>query len=162
MLPPLLLKGLLWIMTSTHPYYVSVIEIEYSSRSGILGMSCKIFTDDLEEALKKGGVKGIDLGRGDSSLNAKWISSYLGRHLALSAGGKPIELRFIGFENDPEATWCYFEKTGVSGLKNLKVTSDILYETRKEQINIFHVTVDGDRKSNRLVNPDLVFETAFK
>ena len=145
-----------------HPYYVSVTEIEYSSRTGVLGMSCNVFTDDLEEALKNGGLKGVDLVRGDSARNAQWISTYLGRHLTVSVDGKPLELRFIGFENDPEATWCYFEKTGIAGLGNLKVTSDILYETRNEQINIFHVTLDGERSSKRLVNPDRVFETSFR
>jgi hypothetical protein len=79
----------------------------------------------------------------------------------MSADGRTVELRFIGFENDPEATWCYFEKTGVPGFRNIRVTSDLLYETRKEQINILHVTVDGERRSKRLVNPDKVFEASF-
>ncbi len=149
-------------MTMVHPYYVSVTEIEYSSRTGVLGMSCKVFTDDLEEALKSAGLKGVDLVRGDSARNAQWISTYLGRHLAVSVDGKPLELRFIGFENDPEATWCYFEKTGIAGIRTLTVTSDILYETRNEQINIFHVNKDGEKNSKRLVNPDRVFETAFR
>ena len=158
---PLLLKGLLWLTTLVHPYYVSVTEIEYGSRTGTVGMSCKIFTDDLEEALKNLGVRGVDLVKGDSARNARLIESYLRSHLSLSANGKPLDMRFIGYENDPEATWCHFEQTGVSGLRNIRVVSDLLYETRKEQINIFHVTVDGARRSKRLVNPDKDFEASF-
>jgi hypothetical protein len=158
---PLLLKGLFWLMAHVHPYYVSVTEIEYASRTGTVGLSCKIFTDDLEEALKNRGVAGVDLVKGDSARNARWIESYLRGHLSMSADGRTVELRFIGFENDPEATWCYFEKTGVPGFRNIRVTSDLLYETRKEQINILHVTVDGERRSKRLVNPDKVFEASF-
>ncbi len=159
---PLLFKGLLWIMTIGHPYYVSVVEVECSSRNATVGVSCKIFTDDLEEALKKEGVTGLDLVKGDSTRNAQWIASYLRRHFALVAGGKPVELRFIGFENDPEATWCFFEQSEVRDFRSIRVTSDLLYETRREQINILHVTVDGERRSKRLVNPDRVFEATFK
>ena len=158
----LLLEVLLWILTLAHPYYVSVIEVECSSRSGTVGVSCKIFTDDLEEALKKEGVTGLDIVKGDSARHAQGVASYLRRHLAMSAGGKPVDLRFLGFENDSEATWCYFEQTGVKDFRSIRVTSDLLYETRKEQINILHVTVDGERRSKRLVNPDRVFDAAFQ
>lgn len=158
----LLLEILLRFTSPVHPYYVSVTEIEYGSRTGAVGVSCKVFTDDLEEALKDRGVTGVDLVRGDSARNAGWIASYMLGRLSLNADGKALALRFIGFENDPEATWCYFETTGVGKIRNLRVTSDILYETRKEQINIFHVTVDGERTSRRLVNPDRVFEASFK
>lgn len=159
---PLLAKGLLWILTLAHPYYVSVVEVECSTRTGTVGVSCKIFTDDLEEALKKEGVTGLDIVKGDSARNAQWIASYLRRHFALSAGGKPVELRFIGFENDLEATWCFFEQTGIREFRSINVTTDLLYETRREQINILHVTVDGERRSKRLVNPEKVFDASFK
>lgn len=159
---PLLFKGLFWIITIAHPYYVSVVEVECSTRTGTVGVSCKIFTDDLEEALKKEGVTGLDIVKGDSARNAQWIASYLRRHFALSAGGKPVELRFIGFENDLEATWCFFEQTGIREFRSINVTTDLLYETRREQINILHVTVDGERRSKRLVNPEKVFDASFK
>ena len=36
-----------------HPFYVTVTEIEYSSKNKELGISLKTFPDDLEEALRK-------------------------------------------------------------------------------------------------------------
>jgi hypothetical protein len=38
----------------------------------------------------------------------------------------------------------------------------MLYETKKEQVNLFHITVDGERKSSRLANPENAFSVEFK
>jgi hypothetical protein len=38
----------------------------------------------------------------------------------------------------------------------------MLFELRKDQINLFHATVNGTRKSHRLVLPDRSFTLDFK
>lgn len=158
----ILLKTLIWFSVAIHPYYLSVTEIEYDSRTGTLGMSCKFFTDDLEDALKAGGNSGLDLVRGDSARNAKLMSDYVKRHLKVTADGREVEMRFIGFENDPEATWCYFEHGRMTTPRTIRVEADFLYETKREQINLFHLRFDGSRKSWRLVNPERIFEAVLK
>ena len=158
----ILLKTLIWFWVAFHPYYLSVTEIEYDSRTGMLGMSCKFFTDDLEEALKAGGNSSLDLVRGDSVRNAKLMSDYVKRHLKVTVDGREVEMRFIGFENGPEATWCYFEQGKMTAPRTLRVEADLLYETKREQINLFHLRFDGSRRSWRLANPERSFEAVFK
>ncbi len=52
----------LWLTAfSLHPYYMSVTEIEYKPAEKEVQVACKIFTDDLEEALKKEFAKKIDI-----------------------------------------------------------------------------------------------------
>jgi hypothetical protein len=115
----------------------------------------------LEEALKKFSKDNIDLSKGDKNKNQKIISAYIMQHLKISIEDKPVQLRFMGFENDQEASWCYFEAEGLSPFKNMEIEADFFYEIKKEQVNLVHVTVDGNRQSNKLSNPDRVIRVRF-
>jgi hypothetical protein len=161
MLMFLLKTFLLPLMIFAHPYFVSVTEVEYRSKEKELGLSCKFYTDDLEEGLKKFSKDNIDLSKGDKNKNQKTISAYIMQHMKISIEDKPLQLRFMGFENDQEAIWCYFEAAGVSPFKNIDIETDFLYETKKEQVNLVHVTVDGKRQSSKLSNPDRLIRLRF-
>ena len=150
-----------WLSPPVHPYYVSVTEVEFDRKAGTVGVSCKFFTDDLEEALKGGGTGKVDLSKGDRLQNQKRIEAYLQSHFQVSLGTGALALRFLGTEHSPEATWCYLEATGLAKASSVKIMSDCFYEIRKEQVHIFHVTVDGHRKSRRMVNPEKEFSLSF-
>jgi hypothetical protein len=152
---------LLPLMIFTHPYFVSVTEIDYRSKEKELGISCKFYTDDLEEALKKFSKDNIDLQKGDKNKNQQWISAYIGQHFKIIIAGKQVPIRFIGFENDQEATWCYFEAENITPFKKIDIEADFLYEIKKEQVNLVHVTIDGNRKSSKLSNPDKLINLVF-
>lgn len=144
-----------------HPFYVSVTEIEYRSGSAELGVSTKFFTDDLEETLKKFSNTKIDLKNGDVNTNKKWIEAYLKKHLQVKINNSVVEFQFLGYEIDQEATWCYYSAQKIPEIKTIDVTADLLYEFKKEQINLFHVIVNGQRKSNRMSAPEGSFRVSF-
>ena len=150
-----------WPPPAAHPFYVSVTEVEYDRKAGTMGISCKFFTDDMEEALKGGGTGKVDLSKGDRLQNQKRIEAYLLAHFRISCGNNPVALRFLGTEFGPDATWCYLEATGLPQASSVKIMSDCFYEVRKEQVHIFHITVDGERKSRRMVNPEKEFSLGF-
>lgn len=150
-----------WLSPDAHPFYVSVTEVEYDRKTGTMGVSCKFFTDDLEEALKGGGTGKVDLSKGDRAQNQKRIEAYLMTHFRIACGNEPVALRYLGTEFSPDATWCYFEAGGIQNGSSVKIMSDCFYEVRKEQVHIFHVTVDGERKSRRMVNPEKEFILTF-
>jgi hypothetical protein len=157
-----LYKWTLWLMTVLHPYYVSVTEIEYQAGTKDMGISCKFFTDDLEEALRGSAGHQVNLLNGNTDANRKLIGAYILKHLKIKAGNTPVAFTLIGYELEKEAIWCYFEAHGISPARKFSVESDMLYETKKEQVNLFHITVDGERKSSRLANPENAFSVEFK
>ena len=58
----LLIGGLVFNPSTTnHPIYVSVTEIEHNAKEKTLEISCKIFTDDFEKALKATYKTYVDL-----------------------------------------------------------------------------------------------------
>ena len=145
-----------------HPYYVSVTEIEYSNPDKEIQVACKIFTDDFEQALKAMYHTKIDLYHPqDKALLDKQITGYIQKHLHLKADGKTVKLNYIGFEIEGEAAWCFFSAGDIPAVKNIAVFNDLLYEYKKEQVNMMHTRVNGDRKSGRLSFPDNSLQFSF-
>lgn len=139
-----------------HPIYVSVTEIEHNAKDKALEISCKIFTDDFEKTLRQQNNNVyVDLIRPkDKQLMDKLVSDYVTRHLLLKADGKPLALQYLGYEQEEEGIVSYFQVNNIPSVKKLDVTDNILFEYKKEQISIIHTTVNGNRKSTKLNNPE--------
>ncbi|MFZ1370441.1 MAG: DUF6702 family protein [Ferruginibacter sp.] len=141
--------------TGHHPIYVSVTEIEHNARDRNLEISCKIFTDDFETVLRQTYKTQVDLLQPkDKAAMNKLVSDYVQKHLLIMADGKRVPLHFLGYEQDEEGITSYYQANPVATVKKLEVTDNILFEYKKEQINIIHVSVDGKQKSTKLLNPD--------
>lgn len=137
-----------------HPFYVSVTQIEENSKENILEISCKIFVDDFEHALRMHYSNKVDLLNGDKAVMNPLVSDYISKHLSISIDGKTKALQFVGFEKNEEAVECYFQINNPEIKNEVSVLNNILFEYKKEQINIVHVTVRGKRKSSQFINPD--------
>ena len=139
---------------SYHPIYVSVIEIDHNAAAKTLEVSCKLFTDDLEKILRSTYKVPVDLiNPKDKIAMDRLINDYVQRHLKVNADGRPITFKYIGFEQVEEGIYSYYEAANVAQVKNIAVTNNLLYEYKPEQIGLLHVTVNGTRKSTKLVNP---------
>ena len=152
----MILTGLLFKPEpSVHPYYVSVTEIVHNATAQTLEISCKIFTDDLEQTLKKATGQKVDLLNPEKREKMKPIvGDYVVEHLKLKADGKPVKLQFLGYERDEEGVIAYFEAGNILEVHKLVVVNDLLYEFHPNHIGLMHVTVKGKRKSTKLDNPE--------
>jgi hypothetical protein len=74
-------------------------------------------------------------------------------HLSLTVNGRKPTLQYVGFEQDEDAILNYFEVTGVENVTEIKVNNTVLYDLWEKQQSLIHVTVKGNRKSTRLINP---------
>jgi hypothetical protein len=145
-----------------HPLHLSSTELNYNPKTNSVEISCRIFTDDFEDLLgKKYKVKP------DLSLAARHkemdllVNKYMASHLQLAANGKSLHLNYLGYENDKEAIVVYLESVKVIGLHKMETTSTILYDLFDDQINIFHVTFNGSRKSSKLTYPENKLLSSF-
>lgn len=161
---PLLLTGSDYHFTgkSAHPYYVSVTEIDYKEPDNEIQIAIKIFTDDFEQALKNMYQVKVDIINpvDKPGLNKK-ISGYILQHFSVRTDNRPLTLQFLGFEIEGEAAWCYFSAEQTGTVNNIKIFNNLLYEYKKEQINIMHSRVQGERKSARLTYPDTSVQFSF-
>jgi len=138
-----------------HPFHVSVIEINHNATDKTLEISCKIFTDDFEKVLAKNYKTKVDLiNPPDKAKMDTLIKKYLFSHLSVKANGKPVVFDYLGFENDHEAAYGYIEVPNIPAVNKFDISTSIMYDLFDDQMNIFHVTVDGKRKSTKLNYPD--------
>lgn len=136
-----------------HPFYMTVVEAEYKSSTKELGVSCKVFPDDLEEALPKINGKKLDMKNGNKLEVNKMLSEYFSRHLKANINGKRLPLHYLGYENDNEASYIFFNITGINQVKTLGIYCDVMYEYKEEQSNIIHIIVNGKRQSFKATAP---------
>jgi hypothetical protein len=141
--------------TDHHPLFVSVTEIELNAKDKTLEISCKIFTDDFEKTLRQNYKTAVDLLKPkDKTAMNKLVSDYVQKHLLLTVDGKKVSLQFLGFEQQEEGIVSFYQVNNIAAVRKIDITNNILYGYKKEQIGIMHVTVDGNRKSTKLNNPE--------
>jgi hypothetical protein len=146
-----------------HPFFVSVTEINHNKQDKSLEISIRVFTDDFENTLRMYAPdKKVDLmnppanGAMDSL-----VKSYIQSKIRVEVNGSGKSMQYIGFERVEESIWAYFEITGIAELKKLKIKDPILYEYKKEQINMVHVITGDKRQSRKLDNPVADWEFNF-
>jgi len=149
-------------VTKKHPFHVSTTEISYNAKSKSLEVTCRVFTDDFENALTKRFKSKIDLysKNKEKEMNA-FIKSYIATNLQFSIDGKAIQFDYLGFENDHEATNVYLEIVNSPSFKTFGVSNGLLYELFDDQMNILHVEKNGNRKSTKASYPDKKMSISF-
>ncbi|MEP6674876.1 MAG: DUF6702 family protein [Ferruginibacter sp.] len=141
--------------SGTHPYFLSVTEIEHNAKDKTLEISCKLFTDDFEKTLQQNYKTAVDLiNPKDKTATNKLITDYVQKHLSINVDGKNVAMIFIGYEKEEEGILSYWQVNNIAAVKKISITDNLLYDYKKEQMGIIHVTVGGTRKSSRLSNPD--------
>ena len=137
-----------------HPFFVSLIEIEYLPKEQQVGIACKINMEDLESTLEHISGKSIDIQRADKKVVDVMLQDYFHKHLAIKINGKNQVIQYLGFEHKQEATWVYLEIVHSAKPKKLELISNLLYEYFEQQIHIIQTKVGDQRKSFKLTNPE--------
>jgi hypothetical protein len=150
------------ISKKKHPFYISVIDIKHDPKAHNLNISIKLFTNDIENALKKITTKSIDL------LNPKnkpemelELMNYIKQRFSINVNLKPTTLNFIGYEREEDAIWVYLEVKKVIQPKILKINTKLLYDFLPLQTNIVHAEINGVKKSSKVTNPESIIEFKF-
>jgi hypothetical protein len=74
-------------------------------------------------------------------------------HLKITADGKLLNLKYLGYEVIEEGVFSYYESPGIEDIKNVSLFNNLLYEYNSQQMGLVHITVNGSRKSTKLNNP---------
>ncbi len=139
-----------------HPFFVSMTEVNYVPKEKTMEVSVRIFTDDLENTIKnlhKDYPLDI-LHPKDSTFVNKWIDQYVKSRLQVRVNNVVRPMQFIGYEEQSESIWIYFEIKNVPEPKQVHVFNTLLYDYKKEQINMIRFKNGSKEKSSKLQFPD--------
>ena len=107
-----------------HPFYISVIDIKHDAKQHTLNISVKLFTNDIEEALKKTTSKSIDLLNPKNKAEMEIeLMNYIKKRLSILVNNKATSIDFIGFEREEDAIWAYLEVKKVAIPKNIRINT---------------------------------------
>lgn len=140
---------------SLHPYHVGSVEINYNSKSKNFEITGRFFLDDLENGLSKKYGKPFHFN--DPKYRAQIneaLKSYCAEYLKLKTNNQFLKINFIGYEEDSESVNVYLESEPVSDPKKIEAAVSILYNLFDDQINLVHIIVNGNRKSEKLAYPN--------
>jgi hypothetical protein len=160
--------GLLLLFCSlavVHRYYFSLSELKVDTKKKSLELSCKLFTDDIEDALLKLNHNKVDLATSEKNSAVQiQVEHYLHERFKIVINGIPIETHLIGFEAENEVTWFYLEgtvNTKTPAPVNIKISNSLLYDFIPEQTNLLHFTWNDQERTEKLTNPDKEVGFAF-
>lgn len=138
-----------------HPYHVGSVEINYNTKSKTFEVTGRFFLDDLENALSK--KYGESLHFNDDKYKAKLneaLKNYCAEYLKLKTNNKFVKIDYLGYEEDGESVNVFLESETVEGPKKIEAAVSFLYNLFDDQINIVHMVVNGERKSEKLSYPN--------
>ena len=111
--------------------------------------------DDLENALNKKYVKSVHFmdPKFKAEIN-KELESYSAEYIKLKSDNQLIKVNYIGYEEDHESVNIYLESEVLTVPKKVETAVSFLYNLFDDQMNIIHIIINGERKSEKLTYPD--------
>ncbi|MCU7618171.1 hypothetical protein NZ698_13260 [Chryseobacterium sp. PBS4-4] len=138
-----------------HPYHVGSLEINYNSKSKTFEITGRFFLDDLENGL--GEKYGRPFHFNDeiykTQLNIA-LKNYCTEYFKLKANNQFVKVKYVGYEEDSESVNVFLESEVVNNPKKVEAAVSFLYNLYDDQINIVHIIVNGNRKSEKLNYPN--------
>ncbi len=130
-----------------HEYYVSVTQIQYNPAEKTLEISIRLFTDDLEKALAaENNDRPVRITNNDQ--NNAVVEKYMRKHFVLTDSRRqPKPWKYIGKENEADATWIYLEIPQEGSLSGFSLRNDLLMDTFRDQVNIVNIRINSDKKT---------------
>ena len=139
-----------------HDIHVTKCNIDFSNEEKTLQITLHIYLDDLEEAIRKGGIEQVlnlctekEHEDGD-----KHLVAYLEKMFQLQVNDKAVSYNFLGKEpsEDLLAGWFYLEVEDVQTLEDLKINYGILTDLYTDQQNVIRVKGPNKQKGYFLLD----------
>jgi len=129
-----------------HAIYISVVEINHNQGDEMATIKVKVFTNDMEDALKNAFNKNISLMDASAcNQNKTDVERYFMKHFSYSVNDKLLDLRLTTCESNGDAIWFHFQIDCPSQWKEVSITADYLMELFPTQSNVVSIH-HGDQK----------------
>lgn len=130
-----------------HDYHVSVTQMQYNPALKSFEVSIRIFTDDFEKGLSAGnGNKHFAVRNNDQ--NDPFVENYIRKSFLLTdRQKKALAIRYVGKEQEEDATWIYLEIPFPGTLEGCTLQNSILMETFEDQVNMTNLKLTSEKKT---------------
>lgn len=138
-------------MMSAHPFYLSITDIEYFPEEKLLGVTIKVFTDDLEAVLEDLGAETLRLGSAEEYEAAdQVIARYVDQMIHWTVDSAPVTMIWLGKEVENDVTYLYLEAGMETMPERVEVSHRLFLDQLETQENIVHLHCGEGLVSERL------------
>lgn len=138
----------------SHPFHVTLVQINHNADDQSLEITMKIFSDDLEKGMESHFGKDF-MARSDKDLAVadSLIMEYVDSEFQLQIDGEKLKTDWVGKEVEMDITWCYWKVKGVENVGELTIWCPLLMNVYDDQTNIIHL-FSGEAKGSALLHDD--------
>jgi len=135
------------LASSVHDYHVSVTQMQYNPAIKAFEVSIRIFTDDLEKGLTlENNNKRIAIRNDDK--NDLIVENYILKSFLITDNSKKaLAIKYIGKEQEEDATWVYLEIPFQGALSGYKLQNSTLMEVFDDQVNMTNIKLASEKKT---------------
>ncbi|WP_212568036.1 DUF6702 family protein [Dyadobacter psychrophilus] len=135
-----------------HDYHVSVTQMQYNPALKTFEVSIRMFTDDLERALSQRGLaQGNEKQRvviKNDDKNDPLVERYVLKSFVLTdSQKKPVAIKYVGKEQEEDATWVYLEIPFQGPLNGCKLQNSTLMEVFDDQVNMTNIKNASEKRT---------------
>lgn len=141
------------VASAMHPYYVGVTEVKIDPKSKHVEMSCKLFVDDVQEAIFRSTGQKVNLSN-KTAHDQLLLKNYVLSHVKVKWGNAYLNLTMLGYEIQEEGVWCYLESSVRGRAQNFTVFNRALYESVLTQTHFMHFTYGTQVQHWKITNPE--------
>ena len=134
-----------------HAVYISVIQIAQKPESDLAEINIKVFTDDLQSALRNEfpDYKPVS----ESVLceeRREFILPYFSNHFSIEINNTKELLAFKNCQQEGEVYWLKFEVNCPASPQNMKIEADFFMELFPTQSNVLSLEIGGEKRYCRM------------
>ncbi len=139
---------------AVHKFYVSVTNVNYSTKDRALQITSRIFIDDLEDLLlERYEIHGRLATELELESTEAYIEKYLRQKIAFQINGEARNFDFLAKKYDNDVVICYLEVPDVDleATQSIEIHNQLLTDLYDEQQNVVHFKINGKKKSFVLI-----------
>jgi len=171
----LLAIGLASTVTASHPYHVSLAEIQFNAERGKFEVALCAWPADLEKAIGKMEKQAIDLDGLTQARRDELIAKYVSSRFAVEPhkegsaesttaaatneeqSFESCKIRWVGSELSLKQAWLYFEIDASADVQKWSFENRLFFELNEDQLNQIQIqaTAGKRRRGNPLFSRTL-------
>lgn len=138
-----------------HKFYVTVTQIDFVPNKKRVEITSRIFIDDLEKALERKFKKKFYLTTSNEIENADvLIQEYLKEKIKISINKKSQKIEYLTKEVEGDVLIFYTKIAISKKINTFEIYNSLLTDTYKEQQNIVHLNINGNKNSFLFTNSE--------
>lgn len=143
----LLFSFLLFSASPKHDYHVSVTQMQYNPALKSFEVSIKTYTDDFERGLSADNDNRRFVVKNNDQ-NDPFVERYIRKNFLVADNQKKaLSVRYVGKEQEEDATWIYLEIPFQGALEGYKLQNSILTEVFEDQVNMTNLKFSSLKKT---------------